>query len=359
LPVVEPNLFDPIGINAGAFRLRPAIEVSGGYDSLPHRTPHTLPSSYAVVAPELLVNSNWSRHEVTASVKGSYSDYFQTPELTRPAADARVTGRLDVTRDTRLLFDASFLLGTDNPGSPNIQADLKRLPIFVTFGGSAGIAQHFNRLDVTFKGIAERTVYQQSTFVDGETASNDDRNFNRFGGELRTSYEVMPGVKPFVELGADERVHDIVVDSSGQMRDSHGGYGKAGTSFEFTRLLTGEMSLGYLTRTYRDPTLPDLSGLLVDGALLWSATPLTTFKLTGKTTANETTVVGVSGIFTREVGLEVAHAFRRWLIVTLKLTAALDDYKGSPREDERYAASLGVAYALNPYMQLKGEFREE
>jgi hypothetical protein len=43
----------------------------------------------------------------------------------------------------------------------------------------------------------------------------------------------------------------------------------------------------------------------------------------------------------------------------LRFTAGLDTYQGSPRVDERYAASLGVAYALNPYMQLKSEFRQE
>jgi hypothetical protein len=292
-------------------------------------------------------------------VRGSYIDYFDTPVLTRPALDTRLTGRLDVSRDTRLLFDANFLLGTDNPGSPNIQSDLKRLPIFTTLGGAVGLAQRFNRLDVTFKGIAERTVYQPSTFVDGQVAGNADRDFNRYGTELRAGYEVAPGVRPFVELGADERVHDIAIDRSGFMRDSQGLYGKAGTTFEFTRLLAGEMSLGYLSRSYKDATLPDLAGLLVDGSLVWSASPLTTFKLTARTSVNETTVPGVSGILSRDAALEAAHAFRRWLIATLRLTAGYDVYQGSPRADERYAASLGVAYALNPEMQLKSEFRQE
>jgi hypothetical protein len=119
------------------------------------------------------------------------------------------------------------------------------------------------------------------------------------------------------------------------------------------------MSLGYLVRAYKDVTLPDLAGLLVDGTLVWSMTPLTTVKLIARTSVNETTVAGVSGIFTRDAGLEVAHAFRRWLIATAKLAAGYDVYQGSPRIDERYAASLGVAYALNPTMQLKSEFRQE
>jgi hypothetical protein len=359
LPLLEDNLFDPVGINVGSFRLRPALEVIGGYDTGATRTTNAKPSWSTTVAPELLVNSNWARHELTASLRSSYIDYYSVPSLSRPAVDAKVTGRVDVTRDTRLNLEAGFVLGTDNPGSPNIQADLRRLPIFTTVAGAAAIAQRFNRLEVSLKGLADRTEYQRSSFIDGQTASNDDRNYDHYGSELRVSYELTPGVKPFVEIGADQRRHDLPIDRSGVQRDSDGRYAKAGTTFEWTRLLTGEMSLGYLTRNYKDPTLPDLGGLLVDGALIWSATPLTTFKLTGKTAVSETTLVGVSGIFSRDLGVEVAHAFRRWLTLTVKAGVGFDDYRGSTREDERYVASAAIAYALNRDIQLKGEVRQE
>jgi hypothetical protein len=359
LPPIEQNQFDPVGVTVGGFRLRPAIEVTGGYDSNPARTANGKPSWFAVVAPELLANSNWANHELTAAIRSSYTAYDTATNLDRPALDAKVTGRVDVSRYTHLNLESTFIVGTDNPGSPNIQSDLSRLPIFTTLGGAAGLTQSFNRLDVSLKGIAERTVYQNSSFIDGSTASNADRDYNRFGSELRTSYELTPGVKPFVELGADSRIHDIPIDRSGMRRDSDGWYVKAGSTFELTRLIVGDMSIGYLTRTYKDPSLPDLSGLLVDGSLVWTATTLTTVKLTGKTSASETTVAGVSGIFSRDVGLQVDHAFRRWLIATLKVGAGFDEYRGSTREDERYTVSLGLAYALSRDLQLKGEFRQE
>src|SRR5262252_1385676 len=82
-------------------------------------------------------------------------------------------------------------------------------PIFTTTGGSAGITQRFNRFEVTAKGNIDRTVYQDSTLLDGTTASNADRDFNQYGGALRGSYEITPGIKPFVEFGGDARVHDL------------------------------------------------------------------------------------------------------------------------------------------------------
>jgi hypothetical protein len=357
LPAEDP--FAPTGIDAGSFLLRPAVELIGGYDSNPARSAAGKSSWYAVLSPELLVNSNWSRHELSANLRGSYTDYENASDLNRPSLDARVNGRIDVTPLTRVDLEGRAIVGTDNPGSPNIQAGLARLPIYTTVGGSAGLGQRFNRVEVTLKGGVDRTVYQQSTFTDGSTASNADRDFDRYFGELRASYELTPGVKPFVETGADRRVHDLAIDRTGVRRDSDSRYVKAGTTFELERTLTGDIALGYVERSYEDPTLPRISGPTFDASLTWLASALTAVKLSARTTVDETLLTGVAGAFTREVALEVDHAFRRWLVATLKLSGATVDYVGSPRADERYATAALITYKLTRELWLKGEYRHE
>jgi hypothetical protein len=355
----EEDAFAQLGLRAGAFLVSPAVEVFGGYDTNPGRAPGGRPSAYVIVSPELLARSDWQRHEVTVALRGSYTAYGQTPELDRPSVDGKVTGRLDVTRDTALIGEGILVVGTDNPGSPNVQAGLSRFPIFTTLGGAVGVSQRFNRLDVTVKGAAERTEYQDSTFTDGTTASNHDRDFNRYAVLMRTSYDLMPGIKPFVEASYDTREHDIQVDRFGLRRDSVGWSVKGGTTFEFTRKLTGEVAVGYLERDYKDPSLQQLQGVLFDAALIYSMSALTNVKLTAATVAGETTVPGTAGILTRNAGIEVNHAFRRWLIGTAKFNYGYDDYVGSARKDDRYAISGAITYKLNRLMAVKGEVRQE
>jgi len=356
---LEEDPFAPTGIDVGALVLRPAVEAIAGYDSNPARAAAARSSWYAVMAPELLVNSNWSRHELTASLRGSYTDYENASDLNRPSLDARVNGRIDVTPLTRLDLEGRVLVGTDNPGSPNIQAGLARLPIYTTVGGSAGLGQRINRVDVALKGGVNRTVYQQSTFTDGTTASNADRDYDRYFGELRASYELTPGVKPFVEIGADRRAHDLAIDRSGVRRDSDGRYLKGGTTFELERTLTGDVAVGYVERRYQDPTLPTISGVTFDASLSWLASALTVMKLTARTTVDETILTGVAGAFTREVALQIDHAFRRWLTASLKITGASVDYVGSPRQDERYATAALLTYKLTRELWLRSEYRHE
>jgi hypothetical protein len=379
---VEPD--DPyaqLGIRAGSFTLFPAVELIGGYDTNPARTSGGKGASLYTVAPELLAQSDWSRHELKAELRGSYTGYSPdtSPTLSRPNFNGKVDGRVDVTRDTRINLGTRLLVGTDNPGSPNVEAGLSKLPIFTTVGGNVGLSQRFNRVDVSIKGDAERTAYQDSTFTDGTTGSNKDRNYNQYGGALRGGYELTPGVTPFVEVSADTRVHDLNADLSGYQRNSKGLTGKVGSTFELSRFLTGEVAVGYTRRNYEDPRLSQLTGLIGNASLIWTVNSLTTAKLVASSSVGETIIPGVSGVLYRDVGLQVDHSFRRWLIGTVKLGVGLDTYQsadvvygidpicgcvvtspgGPSREDKRYSFGLGLTYKLNRMMQVKGEFRQD
>jgi hypothetical protein len=169
----------------------------------------------------------------------------------------------------------------------------------------------------------------------------------------------MPGLKPFVEFGADTREHDLQFDRAGLQRDSTGWTAKGGTTFAYARKLTGEVALGWIQRTYVDPSLPELNGFLFDASLIYSLSALTNVKLVGTTVAAESTVPGTSGVLTRNVGLEAEHAFRRWLIGAIKLSYGYDDYVGSARKDNRYSVGGTLIYKLNREMALKAEIRED
>ena len=369
---VDDDPFGAVGDYAGGFLVKSAVELSGGYDTNPARSFVPKGSPLYVVAPEFLAVSNWDRHAVVADLRGSFTGYgnsFPPPNdgtissvptvLDRPDFTGHVDGRLDVTHDTRLLGQARLRVSTDNPGSPNIQAGLAKYPIYTTLGGTVGIDQSFNRLDLAAGGTVDRTVYTNSKLTDGEFTSNDDRNFNQFGGIGRVSYDLLPGLKPFAEIEGDSRVHDLRFDRSNFQRDSSGGYAKAGTTFEFTRLLTGDISVGYAMRDYVDPRLDRLQGLLTSASLIWTATPLTTARFNSATSIDETTVPGVSGVLTHTYTFEVDHDFRRWLTAIGKFTYGTYDYQGDGRTDKTYSIEGDLIYKMTRNLWVKGTLRRD
>lgn len=352
--------------------VKSAVEISAGYDSNPGRLANERGLPFWVVAPELVAVSDWDRHALVADLRGSFTGYGGTlpsnidggvnsapTNLDRPDFTGHIDGRLDVTRDTDITAQLRLRAATDNPGSPNIQAGLAEYPVYTTLGSTIGFDQRFNRLQVSAGATIDRTSYQQSKLTDGTMTSNDDRNFNQYGGIGRISYEVLPWLKPFAEVEGDTRVHDTRLDRSFYQRDSDGGYAKAGSSFELTRLLTGEVSIGYAARNYVDPRLNRLEGFLTTASLVWSVTPLTTAKFFTDTQLAETTVAGASGILVRTYTVEVDHDFRRWLTAIGKFTVGALDYQGYGRSDKTYSLEGDVIYKMTRNLWLKGTLRRD
>jgi hypothetical protein len=151
----------------------------------------------------------------------------------------------------------------------------------------------------------------------------------------------------------------VPADRFGYLRDSNGGYIKAGTTFEFTRLLIGEASIGYAARSYTDPRLENLKGLLTSASLVWAATPLTTAKFVSITSIDETTIPGVPGVLTRTYTFEVDHDFRRWLTAIGKFTYGTQDYQENFRFDKIYSISGDLVYKLNREVQIKAQVRRD
>ena len=105
--------------------------------------------------------------------------------------------------------------------------------------------------------------------------------------------------------------------------------------------------------------MQDLKGVLFDASLVWVATGLTTATLTANSRGEEVVVAGVSGALRRDVGVQIDHAFRRWLIGTLRAGVGYDEYIGNGRNDTRTSLGAAITYKLNREFWLKGEYRHD
>ena len=112
-------------------------------------------------------------------------------------------------------------------------------------------------------------------------------------------------------------------------------------------------------RKYDDPRLRDTRGPIVDAALIWAATPLTTVRLRAVQQIDETTVEGSSGVVTRRATVEVQHDFRRYLSLIASATFSEVDYKGIRLREEGFAGSLRLDYRFTRSIALRASFTHE
>jgi hypothetical protein len=357
LPEDEP--FGPVGFQSGAFLLKPSIQLDSGYDSNAEKAVNGKGSWFNTVQGNFNAQSQWQRHELVLDLRGAYTRYYDVEAADRPDIQAALRGRIDVTSLTKIELESKFGLTTENPGSPDAIAAVRRQPNVYAFGQTAALVQRFNRFEMTVGVGIERNVYENAELTNGTSISLADRDYTAYSARLRAAYDLTPDTKPFLEVVMDRRERDLPVDFNGVARDSDGYTLRTGITFGRKEWLFGEISAGVAHRSYADLALQPITGLVFDGQLTWVATGLTTFKLTAASGIDETSVLGASGVLRHETRLTMDHAFRRWLIGTLGVGWLREEYEGTTLVNDYLRISAALTYSLNRSLALKAEYRNE
>ncbi|WP_003608377.1 outer membrane beta-barrel protein [Methylosinus trichosporium] len=361
-PLLEPDPYGPLGFGIGSLRLYAYAEPSYGYDTNPNRLAQDVQGSrFARVDVGLRLRSEWTRDDVQANLRLGYVDYFSVENADRPDGVGDFLYRYDVARDTKVKFEGRFTLDTQRPGAPGLATNSANVvvinrPLIVSLGTAVGVTQSFGRLDATLRGSFDRWIYQNAYYNDGSVLDLAATSYNAYGVNPRIAYELTPSVRPYAEAILDRRVHDSWLDPYGYARDSTGAQARVGTTFKITDLLRGEASGGYAQRDYADVRLPLLRGPIIDAALIYSATPLTTFTLRTGTTLSETSLAGAAGILSRNVTLDVVHAFRRNFIVTGTGSFQTNNYQGGDRLERVVTAGVKLEYKITRSIAIKASY---
>jgi hypothetical protein len=357
--VPEDEPFGPVGFYAGAFLIKPSVELQTGFDSNAQKFAGGQGSWFNTATGQFQAQSQWQRHELVLDLRGSYTAFYDADGLDKPEVLASLKGRIDVDSLSRIELESKFGLTTQYPSSPDAIAAVTRQPNVYSFGQTAAYVQRFNRFEMTAGIGIERNVYQNAELTTGTFLSLEDRNYNEYSARLRGAYEWTPDVKPFVEASVDRRERDLAVDFSGIARDSDGYVLRAGITFGRKERLSGEFSVGFAHRSYADPALSDVQGMIYDASLVWLATGLTTLKFNATSGIEETAVPGAAGVMRHDMKFTVEHALRRWLIASGSIGWLREDYVGAGLVNDYLRTSAALTYSLNRSLALKAEYRNE
>jgi hypothetical protein len=356
-PRVETDPYAPLGINMGSMRVLPFVEASAGYDSnagLSGTTPRG--SSLSRIDAGFTAFSLWSRHRFTADVRGGYAKYFSDANASRPDGSARLSLQLDVTRDTNIDLELRGTLTTQRPGSPELNAAVIGRPIIASYGATAGVRHRIGRLEAGVSVLVDRTAYEDGKLSNGNNVRLSRDNFTATGLRGRLGYEITPGIRPFAEVTVDTRRRDEPVDGSGFARNSTGVTARLGSTFEVSRILTGEISGGYAQRTYADARLPSLAGPVLDASLVWTATPLTTVTFRAQTLLNETNLAGAAGSISRIGSVQIDHALLRNLNLGATALWQNNKYQGISLTENILSGTFRADYSLTRSVVIRGSY---
>lgn len=348
----KPEL-DPLGVRAGSFLIFPKIELGTTYDDNVFATENNKEGDFLFqVLPTVTVQSDFSRHALKFSAGadvGRYAD--QTSEN---YVDYFFTGggRFDVTGDSFLVGDVSYRKLHEDRGDPDSPTAASEPIEFARTNAELAYQQRFNRVTGRIGVGAENEDYDDVSSITGTTLNQDNRDKWAYSATGQVGYDLYPGYQPFLRFTYTRTEYD-----EGTVKPDSDTYeAVVGTTLDLTNLLTGEIFVGYLSRSYDESQFKNFTGVAYGLKLDYAVTQLTS--ISGNVTRGVEEGFGAvpspRDRTTFQVGVD--HELLRNVVLSALAEYQMDDYQNTSQEEDFYLLQAGATYNLNRNFYLRGTY---
>lgn len=355
----ESTPFDPPGIRAGTFLLRPTLDQGIEWTSNATNTAGGGSDFVSGTTLRLDAASDWARHSASLDVSGTYRTSVTGSGFSDFRGTANAALGLDLGNALRLDTKLGYERRPEDASSPaGIAGTVGRAPR-QTLSASAGLEKAVGRLQLGLTGALSRDTYGDAALAGGGTVSQADRNQTLYSLVLRGGYDVSAALTPFVEVELGRRLYDNATDGSGYSRSASRTGARAGLALDLGDKLNGEASAGWLSEKADDGRLAAVSGLSAAGNLQWSPVRGTIVSLTGATQIEGSTIPGRSGSILYSSTLGVSRELRANLTGAATLGADWRRYIGTGDRDFTWSAEASLTWWLWRYAGIKARARHE
>lgn len=346
-----------IGARLGSWFFFPTIQADLFYDSNVYSSQRNgVSDTGLLISPRLIAESNFSRHGLR--VEGGLDGYLYSNETSEDRVDAfiRASGEIDVRSDLGISASLGAALRTEDRGAESAALVPTTEPIqYTELGASVSIKKRYNRLGLAFSGDIRSFDFQDSTnAITGTPMNQGFRDSVNYGASARASYDISPGHAVFGEFSYNWRRFSEM--PLGTTSDSEGMRVLGGLAFEVTRVISGEVAVGYMHQNYAQLGVPDTSDFSYAVGLLWEATPLIEVRINGDRIVSDVVSRTSPGRVDSTLGADISYEFRRNVVLTPNGSVTNSQFEGSVRDDWIWEAGLGIEYNINRYFSMGGDY---
>lgn len=345
--------FAPVGGRLGSFFLYPTLDVTADYDD------NIFGVDGGKVGDVLIttkvgasLESRWSRHRLSVDGYELVNRYTNLKSQNSEGYGGHLGGQYDIDHASRALLDVSYSRGPEDRLSVNGVNASEEPIIFSVLSASARVDKGFGQFVVTGRAQHNRFNYEDGRTFGGFVFPQAFRNLRRdlFTGIVQ--YKAQGGLTAIVAATYDTLDYPILtlVD-----RNSTGYRIEAGVGIELSKVLSGEIRIGYLSRNNVDPAVRNPSGLSFFANMLWNVTRTVSLRLNADRDIDQSGSTIAAGNIRSEVKLTGGWEARRNVIVLPTLRYAHIDPVGLPAANDEYEARLRTTYILNRRYRLFGE----
>ncbi|WP_208977843.1 outer membrane beta-barrel protein [Labrenzia sp. 011] len=337
------------GIRLGSFTLTPQLTVSSGWTDNTAGAANGTSGGFYSLSPDVALTSGWSRHQFDMSLRGTFTGYPESPDDNDTSVTAAANLRLDISEATQVNTGLAYSYAREDDSSAESTSGTDNVQ---TLSGTLGATRAIGLVAATASVGAERNIY---TSDGGSSESGRDNTL--YSTTLRLDGNTGSVLSPFVEGSLLLRRYDQTCsDSLCEKRDANGYQLRGGLTVASGPKITGELGAGWRIEDIEDSRLENLSGLVVDGSLVWSPSRLTTVTAGVGTSFDSTDIDGASGSIIYSGDIRLAHAFSDRLVAETGLGYSYRTYQGVSIEESTLTGLGGLTFALTRNVALTADY---
>jgi hypothetical protein len=340
--------YDSVGIRVGSFMANPELTVAGEYNDNVFATNVDPEEDFIThVTPSLSVESQWSNHALNFRLEAPSRFYSEFDDNDTTDIIGGLDARLDVYRDFYLFGGAEYGSMTEPLSSSPTALPLREPIEYARSSGNLGFVKAFNRLRVSGEARYAQFDFEDGFLFNNAPVDQDDRDRSVLELGLRADYAISPMTALFIAVGANQRDYDLDPPDVVVNRDSEGHEVLVGADFDLSRLVRGQIGVGYLSQSYDDPSVGETNGLAVRSQVEWFPDDLVTVTFAASREVADAGAFGASSYIANNASFSIDYEWRRNIIFGLRSDYSFDDYSGIDREDTRWGAVFTGDYLMN------------
>ncbi len=318
--------YTSLGVQAGSFTIRPRVEEGLGYDSNVDGAPHGHGSAEIASHASIGADSNWSRNSLNAYIGVDDLRYLSRAVQDETDWTASVGGAYDIGRD-RLSASYTHLALTQAPGDIGAQGLSTKQPYSVDdVRLTYNIVTHSA---LSFTPDFEFRNYQFSSTVLANGVSNAVHNRTTEQAELTTRYEFSPERNALLVVRGTRADYDNT-PAGAISGNSNALTILAGLDYAATGVFRYRALVGYQFREFDSRQVSNLSEPIVEGAVIWSPTRLTTVSANIRRDIEDAADESLAGFTYTAARVAVTHELQRNVLLNGSIEWQHGDYRATP-----------------------------
>jgi hypothetical protein len=341
---VQPG-YEPRGARLGVWMFEPSLTTGSYYSSNVFSSPTDKRSDLVFQAhPSLRAYTLTERHSLAVQADVKTDTYRNNSGLDQVDAIIKARGRFDIWHDAAILTDVRAAHLNEAVGSLTSPAGAVQPTPYNFATGDVTYWRRFNRFAASVGMRVDTYDYGSTRAQNGSVINQDSRDGQIYVGHGRLDYVISPKIGVFTAVEGNRR---DLRGTPTQSLSSQGYRVLGGVNLEFTRLIRGEIGVGYADQNFEAASIARAAGPAYRVLLTWSPTRTVDVKFRAESVVTQAVDTAVTGIRADSVQLGFDYELRRNVVVSVAAIYEKDRFFGQPRDDRVLASIAEVRYLLN------------